>query len=178
MKAWPALISGALFGLGLTLSGMSDPAKVLGFLNITGAWIPDLIFVMGGAVVVTLLVTPLVTAREAPLLASTFSLPGKQLLDRRLVGGAVLFRHRLGIIGLLPRTCLGELAVRLRIYRGVLRGHVRRDGAGRPTQPPGRLILNTRRTRSPRRCYDRSSANCLSTLSGTISSVFWWVARR
>jgi hypothetical protein len=75
MKAWPALISGALFGLGLTLSGMSDPAKVLGFLNITGAWIPDLIFVMGGAVVVTFLVTPLVTAREAPLLASTFPRP-------------------------------------------------------------------------------------------------------
>ena len=73
MKASHALISGVLFGLGLTLSGMSDPAKVLGFLNITGAWIPDLMFVMGGAVVVTFLVTPLVTAREAPLLASTFS---------------------------------------------------------------------------------------------------------
>ena len=81
MKAWPALISGALFGLGLTLSGMSDPAKVLGFLNITGAWISDLMFVMGGAVVATFLVTPLVTVREAPLLASTFLLPGKQLLD-------------------------------------------------------------------------------------------------
>ena len=79
MKAWPAFISGALLGLGLTSSGMSDPAKVLGFLNITGAWIPDLIFVMGGAVVVTFLVTPLVTAREAPLLASTFSLGKKSM---------------------------------------------------------------------------------------------------
>ena len=48
MKAWPALISGILFGLGLTVSGMSDPAKVLGFLNVTGEWVPDLIFVMGG----------------------------------------------------------------------------------------------------------------------------------
>ena len=75
MKAWPALISGVLFGLGLTLSGMSDPAKVLGFLNITGAWIPDLIFVMGGAVVVTLLVTPLVTAREAPCWHRLFPCP-------------------------------------------------------------------------------------------------------
>ena len=91
MKAWPALISDVLCSLGLTLSGMSDPAKVLGFLNISGAWIPDLIFVMGGAVVVTFLVTPLVTARKAPLLASTFSLSAKQLLDRRLVGEAVLF---------------------------------------------------------------------------------------
>ena len=109
MNAWPALISGALFGLGLTLSGMSDPAKVLGFLNITGAWIPDLIFVMGGAVVVTLLVTPLVTAREAPLLASTFSLPGKQLLDRRLVGGAVLFGIGWGLSGYCPGPALVSL---------------------------------------------------------------------
>ena len=69
MKTWPALISGVLLGLGLTLSGMSDPAKVLGVLKITGAWVPRLIFVMGGAVVVTFLLTPLVTAQEAPLLA-------------------------------------------------------------------------------------------------------------
>lgn len=77
MMAWPALISGVLFGLGLTLSGMSDAATLLGFLNITGAWMPDRIFIIGGAVVVTFLVTPLVTSREVPLLASTFSLPGK-----------------------------------------------------------------------------------------------------
>ena len=109
MKAWPAFISGTLFGLGLTLSGMSDPAKVLGFLNITGAWIPDLIFVMGGAVVVTFLVTPLVTTREAPLLASTFSLPGKQLLDRRLVGGAVLFGTGWGLSGYYPGPALVSL---------------------------------------------------------------------
>ena len=77
MKAWLALISGLLFGLGLTLSGMSDPAIVLGFLNITGTWIPDLIFVIGGVVAVTFLVTPLVTSREVPLQASSVSLPGK-----------------------------------------------------------------------------------------------------
>ena len=56
------MISGVLFGLGLTSPGMSDPSKLLGFLNINGAWVPDLIFVMGGVVVVTFLVTPLVTA--------------------------------------------------------------------------------------------------------------------
>ena len=106
MKARPALISGVLFGIGLTLSGMSDPAKALGFLNITGAWIPDLIFVMGGAVFVTFLVTPLVTAREAPLLASTFSLPGKQLLNRRLVGGAVLFGIGWRLSGYCPGPAL------------------------------------------------------------------------
>lgn len=109
MKAWHALISGVLFGLGLTFSGMSDPAKVLGFLNITGEWMPDLMFVMGGAVVVTFLVTPLVIAREAPFLASTFSLPGKQRLDRRLVGGAVLFGIGWGLSGYCPGPALVSL---------------------------------------------------------------------
>ncbi len=109
MRVWPTLISDVLFGLGLTLSGMSDPAKVLGFLNITGAWIPDLIFVIGGAVVVTFLITPLMTAREASLLASAFSLPGKQLLDRRLVGGAVLFGIGWGLSGYYPGAALVSL---------------------------------------------------------------------
>ena len=109
MKAWPAAISGVLFGLGLTLSGMSDPAKVLGFLNVTGVWMPDLIFVMGGAVVVTLILTPWVLRRQAPLLASAFSLPGKQLLDRRLVGGAMLFGIGWGLSGYCPGPALVSL---------------------------------------------------------------------
>jgi len=66
-------------------------------------------FVMGGAVVITLLVTPLVTAREAPLLASTFSLPGKQLLDRRLVSGAMLFGIGWGLSGYCPGPALVSL---------------------------------------------------------------------
>ena len=109
MKAWPALVSGVLFGLGLTLSGMSDPAKVLGFLDITGAWIPDLIFVMGGAVIVTFFLTPSVLRRQAPLIASAFSLPGKQLLDRRLVGGAMLFGIGWGLSGYCPGPALVSL---------------------------------------------------------------------
>ena len=101
MTAWPALISGVLFGMGLTLSGMSDPAKIIGFLDITGAWIPDLVFVMGGAVV-TLILTPLATSREAPLMAPAFSLPNKNLVDRRLIVGAVLFGIGWGISGYCP----------------------------------------------------------------------------
>ena len=109
MKAWPALISGVLFGLGLTLSGMSDPAKVLGFLDITGDWIPDLIFVMGGAVVVTFVLTPWVMRREAPLLASAFTVPLKQALDRRLIGGAMLFGIGWGLSGYCPGPALVSL---------------------------------------------------------------------
>jgi len=109
MTSWPALMSGLLFGLGLTLSGMSDPAKVLGFLNITGDWIPDLIFVMGGAVIVTVLVTPWVLRRSSPLLASSFSLPAAQTLDKRLVGGAVLFGIGWGLSGYCPGPALVSL---------------------------------------------------------------------
>ena len=99
MKAWPALISGILFGLGLTMSGMSDPAKVLGFLNVTGEWVPLLIFVMGGAVVVTALLTPVVLSRARPLFADGFSVPTVQALDSRLIGVAVLFGIGWGLSG-------------------------------------------------------------------------------
>lgn len=109
MKAWPALIAGILFGLGLTLSGMSDPAKVLGFLNIAGDWVPDLIFVMGGAVVVTLIFTPLVVKRARPLLADSFSLPTTQTLDKRLVSGAVLFGVGWGLSGYCPGPAVVSL---------------------------------------------------------------------
>ena len=109
MKAWPALIAGILFGLGLTLSGMSDPAKVLGFLNIAGDWIPDLIFVMSGAVVVTLIFTPLVVKRARPLLADSFSLPTTKTLDKRLVSGAVLFGVGWGLSGYCPGPAVVSL---------------------------------------------------------------------
>jgi uncharacterized membrane protein YedE/YeeE len=109
VKAWPALIAGILFGLGLTLSGMSDPAKVLGFLNIAGDWVPDLIFVMGGAVVVTLIFTPLVVKRARPLLADSFSLPTTKALDKRLVSGAVLFGVGWGLSGYCPGPAVVSL---------------------------------------------------------------------
>ena len=109
MKAWPALFAGILFGLGLTLSGMSDPAKVLSFLNIAGDWVPDLIFVMGGAVVVTLIFTPLVMKRARPLLADSFSLPTTKTLDKRLVSGAVLFGVGWGLSGYCPGPAVVSL---------------------------------------------------------------------
>jgi uncharacterized membrane protein YedE/YeeE len=109
VKAWPALFAGILFGLGLTLSGMSDPAKVLGFLNIAGDWVPDLIFVMGGAVVVTLIFTPLVVKRARPLLADSFSLPTTKTLDKRLVSGAVLFGVGWGLSGYCPGPAVVSL---------------------------------------------------------------------
>ena len=109
MKAWPALISGMLFGLGLTLSGMSDPAKVQGFLNVTGDWVPDLIFVMGGAVVVTVLLTPMVLTIATPLMADSFSLPLAAALDKRLIAGAILFGIGWGLSGYCPGPAIVSL---------------------------------------------------------------------
>ena len=109
MKSWPALISGIFFGLGLTMSGMSDPAKVLGFLNVTGEWVPHLIFVMGGAVVVTALLTLVVLSRALPLFADEFSVPTVQALDSRLIGVAVLFGIGWGLSG----CCSGPAVVSL-----------------------------------------------------------------
>jgi uncharacterized membrane protein YedE/YeeE len=110
MKQWPALITGLLFGAGLALSGMTDPAKVLGFLDIAGDWIPDLAFVMGGALVVTLGATPLILGRARPLLADAFRLPINKTIDAQLVVGGVIFGIGWGLWGYCPGPAMASLA--------------------------------------------------------------------
>jgi uncharacterized membrane protein YedE/YeeE len=102
MKALAALLCGLLFGVGLALSGMTDTAKVLGFLDIFGNWVPDLAFVMGGAVAVTSLLFTLVLRRGRPLFADAFSLPASRLIDGRLLGGAAIFGIGWGLYGYCP----------------------------------------------------------------------------
>lgn len=108
MKNLAALVCGLLFGAGLALSGMTDTAKVLGFLDLFGNWIPDLAFVMGGAVCVTL-VTFRFVLRGRPLLAPAFSLPTRTDLDARLLGGAALFGIGWGTYGYCPGPALSAL---------------------------------------------------------------------
>jgi uncharacterized membrane protein YedE/YeeE len=110
MKQWPALLTGLIFGMGLALSGMTDTAKVQGFLDITGAWVPDLMFVMGGALIVTLGATPLVLSRAKPLFADMFSLPANKAIDGRLIGGGVLFGIGWGLWGYCPGPAIAALA--------------------------------------------------------------------
>lgn len=110
MKSWPALISGLLFGMGLSLSGMTDPAKVQGFLDITGAWMPDLAFVMGGALLVTLTMTSGILRREKPLLAGAFNIPALKTIDRRLIGGSLIFGIGWGLSGYCPGPALVSLS--------------------------------------------------------------------
>ena len=109
MKSLFALLGGLLFGVGLAMSGMTDTAKVLGFLDLFGNWLPDLAFVMGGAVCVTLVAFRFVLARPGPVLVDEFSLPTNTTIDGRLLGGAALFGIGWGIYGYCPGPALSSL---------------------------------------------------------------------
>jgi uncharacterized membrane protein YedE/YeeE len=105
-----ALSCGILFGLGLTISEMVNPARVIGFLDITGDWDLTLMLVMGSALIVTVIGFPLITRKAHPLLAEKFSLPTKTELDVPLISGAALFGIGWGLAGLCPGPALAGLA--------------------------------------------------------------------
>ncbi len=109
MKAIAALLCGLLFGAGLALSGMTDTAKVIGFLDIFGDWVPDLAFVMGGAVAVTATLFTLVLRRSRPFFAEAFSLPQSRVIDGRLLAGTALFGVGWGLYGYCPGPGLTAL---------------------------------------------------------------------
>jgi len=106
-----ALLSGALFGLGLAVSGMTDPIRVLGFLDVFGAFDPALLFVLGGAVATTAILFRLVLRRERPVLAERFQLSTLRTIDRGLLGGAALFGVGWGLAGYCPGPALAGLGV-------------------------------------------------------------------
>lgn len=110
MKIFLALLSGLLFGCGLIVSGMSDPSKVLGFLDLAGKWDPSLALVMGGAVVIGSLVFPFATARQNSILGNSMPLPPATRIDRRLVVGALTFGVGWGLAGYCPGPALASLA--------------------------------------------------------------------
>lgn len=97
-----SLIAGLIFGAGLILSGMSNPAKVLNFLDLFGTWDPSLAFVMAGAVAVTFIGYRLVLKRPTPVLADAFHLPTRNDIDMKLVSGAAIFGLGWGLGGFCP----------------------------------------------------------------------------
>jgi uncharacterized membrane protein YedE/YeeE len=109
MKAWSAIAAGMLFGAGLTLSGMSDPLKVLGFLDVSGDWIPDIALVMGGALLLSAAATPWILKRPAPRFASQFHVPTIRSIDQRLAIGAILFGVGWGLSGYCPGPAIVSL---------------------------------------------------------------------
>jgi hypothetical protein len=105
-----SFICGLIFGAGLLISGMNQPEKVLGFLDIFGAWDATLAFVMAGAVAVSAIGFALARRRAAPLFAAKFSWPERRDIDAPLVAGAVLFGIGWGLVGICPGPALVNLA--------------------------------------------------------------------
>jgi len=106
-----SLLAGLIFGLGLILSGMADPAKVLGFLDLAGAWDPSLALVMAGAIAVGLVAFTLAKGRARSLLGLDMQLPENTTLDRRLVLGSLLFGIGWGVAGFCPGPALVALGM-------------------------------------------------------------------
>jgi uncharacterized membrane protein YedE/YeeE len=110
MQLVMALLSGLVFGLGLILSGMTDPSKVLGFLDLAGNWDPSLAFVMGGAILIGSLVFPFAAKRPKAFLGDAMRLPMTTKIDRRLALGGVTFGVGWGLAGFCPGPALASLA--------------------------------------------------------------------
>jgi uncharacterized membrane protein YedE/YeeE len=105
-----ALIAGLLFGVGLALSGMTDTRVVLGFLDLTGDWDPTLMFVMGGALLLTVPAFNMVLRKSKPVLCDGYCLPEKQHIDKSLVLGSLMFGVGWGLYGYCPGPALASLA--------------------------------------------------------------------
>lgn len=140
-----ALVSGVVFGLGLAVSGMMNPAKVLGFLDFAGDWDPTLALVMGGALLVAVPAFRLAPGRRRPLFSREFQFPGKSGIDPRLVWGSALFGLGWGLVGFCPGPAvaalssglvpvfvfLGAMLAGMFLYERMLGG-----GSGKPGQRP------------------------------------------
>lgn len=105
------LVAGALFGAGLAVSGMADPQRVRGFLDLFGTWDPTLAFVMGGALIPMAIAWRIQKRMPTPMAAERFTLPTARDLDPRLIGGSALFGIGWGVAGLCPGPAIADLAI-------------------------------------------------------------------
>lgn len=106
-----SFLIGLLFGLGLVVSGMSNPAKIVSFLDIAGGWDPSLLVVMGAAFATTFVGYRLVTMRTKPLIEDAFQIPTKTVIDRPLLLGSAIFGMGWGLAGLCPGPGVVSLSV-------------------------------------------------------------------
>lgn len=111
MMTFTSLLAGLVFGLGLIVSDMANPAKVLGFLDLGGSWDPSLAFVMGGAVAVAAVAFTFARGRKQSLLGADMKLSTSRVIDRRLVLGSILFGVGWGIAGFCPGPALVALGM-------------------------------------------------------------------
>lgn len=138
------LLAGLVFGLGLLISGMANPAKVQNFLDPFGTFDPSLIFVMAGAVLVTFIGYRLVLSRPKPMLATRFFLPAAKDIDARLIGGAALFGIGWGLSGFCPGPAITSLPLlakgTLAFVPAMLAGLAIARLAGRTAAPQAQLF--------------------------------------
>ena len=109
-----ALIAGIIFGVGLALSGMVDPNKVVNFLDVTGNWDPSLMFVLGGGVITTTIAYWFIFARGKPLFDDDFHLPALLKIDSKLLFGSILFGIGWGLIGYCPGPAVASIGFNLK----------------------------------------------------------------
>lgn len=114
MRKWAlsasSFLAGLLFALGLGIAGMTQPQKIIGFLDVTGQWDPSLLSVMGGALLVHLITYRLIIQRKSPLFDSCFHIPQKRNLEIKLLGGSALFGIGWGLSGFCPGPAIVALA--------------------------------------------------------------------
>lgn len=112
MRILSALIIGMVFGLGIAISGMANPAKVLNFFDIAGAWDPSLLLVMASALITTAIGYRIVfRGMKDPVLENTFNVPASRVIDARLIGGATVFGIGWGITGFCPGGAIPALGL-------------------------------------------------------------------
>lgn len=112
MKTFSALIAGMIFGIGIAISGMANPAKVLNFFDIAGTWDPSLIFVMGGGLITAMIGYRLVFAgRPRPVFDTDYKIPTSRMIDARLIGGSAVFGLGWGISGFCPGGAIPALGL-------------------------------------------------------------------
>ena len=111
MTIFASWVAGVIFGLGLIVSGMADPAKVLGFLDLAGAWDPSLAFVMAGAISVAAVAFAMARKRTVSFLGAAMNLPKTRRIDRRLVAGSLMFGIGWGVAGICPGPGLVALGM-------------------------------------------------------------------
>ena len=111
MSRLVSLFCGIIFGIGLVISQMINPAKVLGFLNLFGEWDPSLAFVMIGALIVSSPLFHLLKNKEKPIFSTSFSISENKEIDKRLIIGSILFGAGWGLIGLCPGPAISSIAL-------------------------------------------------------------------